>query len=97
MKKDNEILKSLIANGTIGANLSALISKKRGVGGSLATIAREAILATFKANEKAKQTHVPFLVKESNALYEIQADGTKQFVKNIEKPIIQLPNHFKLK
>ena len=97
MKNDEEIVESLIAGGIIGAALGALLSKKSGEGSVLGAIAGAAILATFKANEKARQTHVPLLVEENNALYEIKADGSKRFIKNIEKPAQQLPPNFKLK
>ncbi|MEY2828458.1 MAG: hypothetical protein RIQ33_316, partial [Bacteroidota bacterium] len=52
--------------------------------------------ATFKANDRAKNTNIPLILEENNALYEISPDGTKRFIKNIEKPQ-QLPAHFKLK
>jgi outer membrane lipoprotein SlyB len=97
MKNDDEIVESLIAGGIIGAALGALLSKKNGEGSILGAIAGAAILATFKANEKARQTHVSMLVEENNALYEIKADGSKHFIRNIEKPTQQLPSNFKLK
>ena len=97
MKNDEEIVESLIADGIIGASLSELLSKNSGQGSMLGIIAGATIIATYKAYEKAKQTHVPFFLKENNALYVIKSDGSKHFVKPIEKTSQLLPNHFKLK
>jgi hypothetical protein len=36
-------------------------------------------------------------VEENNVIYEILPDGSKNFIRNIEKPSQQLPKHFKLK
>ena len=96
MNKDEEILESLIAGGIIGAALGALLSKNKENGATLRALAGAAILATFKANEAAKKTNIPMFFKENNALYEVKADGSKHFVKNIEKPNKKLPQTFKL-
>lgn len=96
MDKDDEIVESLIAGGIIGAALGALLSKNKETGVTLGALAGAAILATFKANAAAKKTKIPMFIKENSALYELKADGTKHFVKTLEKPNIKLPQTFKL-
>ena len=97
MNDDNEIVKNLIAGGIIGATLGALISEDSQEGATLGAIAGAVILATLKANSEAKQTHIPFYMQENNSIYEIVHDGSKHFVKKIEKPKKQLEKHFILK
>ncbi len=97
MKNDEEILESLIAGGLIGEALGALVSKNKEDGTTLGTLAGAAILATFKANEKAMQTNLPIYVVEDSNLYQIQPGGVKKFIRKIDKPSVELQQHFKLK
>lgn len=94
MKNDNEILANLIAGGIIGAALGALISDDKQEGGTIGAIAGAVIFAALKANEEAKKTHVPFYIQENNVLYQIQPDGSKLFVRNIERSKTKLMEHF---
>lgn len=96
MKNDEEILESLIAGGLIGAALGALVSKNKEEGITLGTLAGAAILATFKANEKAMQTNLPMFVEEDGNLYQIQSGGIKKFIRKIDKPSVKLQENFKL-
>lgn len=97
MKSDEEIIKSLIAGGIIGAGLGALIfQKNKDEGAILGALAGAAILATYKANEAARKMQLPMYIEEDNILYEIKADGSKHFVKNIEKSTKKLDQKFKL-
>ncbi len=96
MSKDDEIVSSLIKGGIIGAALGAILSDNKEKGIALGALAGAAILATFKANEAAKKTKLPMFIEENNTLYEIKSDGTKHFVKNLEKPSRKLPKTFKL-
>ncbi len=96
MKGDDEIFESLIAGGVIGAALGSLISKNKDDGATLGAIAGAAIIATFKANEKAKQTNLPLYEEESGNLYKIEPGGNKQFIRKIEKSKVRLPENFKL-
>ena len=96
-KKDDQIIESLIAGGFIGAVLGALLTKKSKSGGLLGAIAGAALLATFKANEKARNLDFPILIKENNIIYEHRSDGTKHIVKIIEKSTKKVPEYFKLK
>jgi hypothetical protein len=97
MNNDDEILKSLISGGIIGAGLGALVSKNKEEGVTLGALAGAAILATFKANENAKKTNVTRFVEENGSLYQINPNGEKIFIKKIEKPAVKLKEHFKLK
>jgi Glycine zipper len=97
MKSDEEIIESLVAGGLIGAALGALISKSKGEGAALGALIGAAILGTYKANEKAKETHIPMVMEENGNLYQINADGSKQFIKVIEKSNVKFEKAFKLK
>ena len=97
MENDEEILQSLIAGGLIGAALGALISKNKEEGTTLGALAGAAILATFRANEKAMQTNVPMYIEENGNLYQIKDGGIKTLIRKIKKPAVKLPQHFKLK
>ena len=97
MKNDDEILESLITGGLIGGAVGTLLLKNKGEGVTLGALIGAAILGTYKANQKATETHVPMVIEENDKLYQINADGSKQFLRNIEKPSVQLQEHFKLK
>ncbi len=97
MKNDEQIIESLIAGGIIGGALGALVSKNREMGVTLGALAGAALLATFKANEKAMQANLPMYVEEDGNLYMIQPGGDKSFIRKIEKPSIKLQDKFKLK
>jgi len=60
-------------------------------------MAGAAILATYKANEKASAMKIPMYVEENGNLFQIQPDGSKHFIRKLEKPGIKLNEHFKLK
>ncbi len=95
MKNDEEIFKSLITGGLIGGALGALISKKDS-GAILGAIAGAALLATYKANVKALELHIPMYFEENGSLYRIQPDGVKEFIRKIDKPTVT-QDEFKLK
>lgn len=97
MNNDTEIVKNLVAGGIIGAALGALIADDNQEGATIGAIAGAVIFATLKANDKAKQTHIPFYIEEDNNLYKIAADGSKHFVKSIEKSQTKLNKQFILK
>ena len=97
MKNDEEIFESLIAGGVLGVHLGALVSKNKEEGTILGALAGAAILATYKANEKAMQTNLPMYVEEEGNLYQIQSGGMKKFIRKIEKPTVKLQKNFKLK
>jgi hypothetical protein len=96
MKNDEEIIQSLIAGGLIGAALGVLLSKNKEEGATLGALAGAAILATFKANEKAMRMNIPMYVEEDGNLY-IKSGGTKKLVRKIDKPSVKLQGRFKLK
>ena len=75
MKEDDEIFKTLIAGGIIGAALSALLFKEKESSTVLGAIAGAVLLATFKANQQAKKTNVLLFTKEDGILFEIQPRG----------------------
>lgn len=97
MKNDDEILESLIAGGLIGAALGALLSKSKENGATIGALAGAAILATFKASEQAKKSKVPILYEENGLLYEIQPNGKKRFIKELEKSLSLKNKKFTLK
>lgn len=97
MKSDDEILDNLIAGGLIGTALGALLSKNKEEGSVIGALAGAAILATYKAGEKARETNIPVYVEDKGNLYLIEKDGHKKFIRKIEKPAVKLKPTFKLK
>lgn len=97
MSNDDYIIKSLIAAGLIGGALGALLSKNKEEETTLGAIAGAVILATYKANKEAQKTNLPMYIEEEGKLFEIQPGGDKRFVKNINKPDVQLSEYFQLK
>lgn len=96
MKSDNEIIESLIAGGLIGGALGALLSNNNDEGATLGALIGAAVLGTYKANEKAQETLVPMVIEENGKLYQVHANGTKEFLRNLEKPKVKLKEQFKL-
>lgn len=97
MESENKTIERLVAGGVIGAALGALIAEDRGEGATIGAIAGAVLFATIKANDDATKTHVPFYIQENNALYLVDAQGQKVFVKEIATPKKVLKEHFILK
>jgi outer membrane lipoprotein SlyB len=93
MKKDDEIIESLIAGGLIGAALGALITGNNN-GSGLGAIAGAVVIASLKANENAQKTNIPLLIEEDNILYEVKADGSKKIIKSISRNLKKVPKRF---
>lgn len=98
MDRNENTMESLIAGGFIGAALGAFLSKDKEDGAIIGALLGAAFSATFKANQEAKKTNVPVYIEENGKLYSVEPDGTKLFLKEIQKSSIQLPKRrFKLK
>lgn len=96
-REDEETLNNLIKGGLLGAGLTALL--KRQVDGediAVGAILGAAILASFKASERAKEAKIPVLVQEGNSLYWKHSDGRKEFFKELPNNSKHLPTYFKL-
>ncbi len=97
MKKDDDILKSLIAGGFIGAALGALLSKNKNNGGTIGALAGAVILATYRANENAQKTNIPVFIEENGIVYEVNSKGEKKFIKKIQESRKPVPEKFQLR
>lgn len=97
MKNDDEIIESLIEGGLIGSAIGSLLFKNKDEGVVLGALIGATILGTFKANERAKETRLPMVLAENGKLFLINEDGSRKFLKDIEKPKVRLDEHFKLK
>ena len=96
MEDDQETLEALIAGGLIGAALGALIRSDK-TGATLGAIAGAAILASYRASERAKKLNVPLVIEENGSLYELQKDGTKRFIKQIPSNNVHFEKEFSLR
>ena len=97
MESENKTIERLIAGGVIDPTLGALITNDRNEGATIGAIAGAVLFATLKANDDAKKTHVPFYIQENNALYLVDAQGQRVFVKEIVTQNKVLKQHFILK
>jgi len=89
-KEDDEILESLILGGIIGAGLGTLLSKEKGT--VIGAVAGAAVLASYKANLKAKKTNLPVFVMEDGVIYSVTSKGKRKLIKKIEKQTIKTRN-----
>jgi hypothetical protein len=88
-KSDDELLKSLIAGGIIGGTMAALLSDKKNQNKNttLAAIAGAAIVASYQASQRAKETNLPIYKIKNGSLIIEYPDG------RIET--IEIQDHFK--
>ncbi len=97
MNDDQKILETLIAGGLIGAALGALLSKKdESKDAFVGAILGAAILATYKANQQAKNSNIPVYEVENGFLIEIGPQGVKKTLKKLEQSSTKLPKNFQL-
>jgi hypothetical protein len=96
MKSSKTSMDSLIAAGLIGASLGAFLSNDKEEGAVIGAILGAAISATTKASIEARKTQLPQMVEEHGALYEIDVNGEKRLVKNLNKTTRLLPDQFQL-
>ena len=96
MKKDDEILNSLIGRGYIGSTLVSLLSKHKKNGGIIGTLAEAVILATFRANENAQKTNIPVYIEDKGIVYEVNSEGERKFIKKIQESLKKVPKKFQL-
>jgi AICAR transformylase/IMP cyclohydrolase PurH len=82
-KSDDELLKSLISVGIIGGTLAAILSdkKNRGENAALAAIAGAAIVASYQASQKAKETNLPIYKIKNGSLIIEHPDGRVETLK----------------
>jgi hypothetical protein len=85
MKNDDEILETIINNGKIGPSLQFLLSKNESKETLLSSIASAAIIASYKARQRAIQTQIPFIEEIDGTLFLIEPNGEKRFIKKIQK------------
>lgn len=96
MKSSKSSMDSLIAGGLIGAALGAFLSSDKEEGAVIGAILGAAVTATTNASIEAKKTQLPQMIEEHGALYEIDVNGEKRLVKNLNKTTRFLPDQFQL-
>lgn len=97
MKNDDEIIQDLVKDGLIGATLGAMISKNnQREGALLGAIAGAAAVATYKANQRAVESNIPFLVENGDSIYEVLPNGQQKFIKHLTKSEKPIPSSFKI-
>lgn len=95
MKKNNEVIESLVSGGLIGAALGALVSDNKN-GAVLGALAGAAIAATLQASEDAAKTNLPIVMEENGKLYEVLPGGEKKLIRSLNKPTKKSPPKFRL-
>lgn len=96
-REDEETLNNLIKGGLLGAGLTALLSRRAdGEDIAVGAILGAAIVAAFKASERAQKTKIPVLVLEGHSLYWKHPDGRKELYKELPNDTHNLPPKFRL-
>lgn len=96
MNSDREIIESLVAGGLLGAALGTLVSDdKRGT--AIGALAGAAIVASFRANQRAQATGVPVILEQNNELVRIYPDGRRELIRKIPRTNAHIPRKFKLR
>ncbi|MCG9874540.1 MAG: hypothetical protein MH321_07115 [Leptospiraceae bacterium] len=97
-KSDDELLKSLITGGVVGGGLAALLldKKNRSENATLAAIAGAAIVASYKASQKAKETKLPIYKIKDGSLVIEHPDGRIETLKENASSEEKIPLNFKL-
>lgn len=93
---DENIFKSLVKGGIIGAALGAIISKDTEEGALIGGIAGAAILATYQASQETQANNLSVMVEEDGAIFEKFPNGEKKLIKKIQKQNIKVRKKFKL-
>lgn len=97
MANKSKGIENLVKGGLVGALIGTVLAKDKEEGAVIGAILGAVFAATIEAHEKAIQTQVPFYVVENGEILEVRSDGTKKFVRKIEKPDMKFPDNFELK
>jgi hypothetical protein len=97
MSRETNTIESLVKGGLIGAALGAILSKDKEDGAMIGALLGAVFSATLQANQNARKTNVPVYVEENGKLFVIEPNGTKLFIRDIQKPTLNYPKRFKLK
>ena len=94
-KSEKDQIESWMALGIISAALGALLlsKNKKAVGVGVAGLIIAAVVASITAREKARETKIPLITEENNALYEVYPDGSKKLIKKLDRKQT-LPKNF---
>lgn len=95
MNSDREIIESLVAGGLLGAALGALVSDDNH-GTAIGALAGAAIVASFRANQRAQAAGMPVMIEQNNELVRIWPDGRRELIRKIPKANARIPKKFKL-
>lgn len=94
-KNKHEIIEKALAGGLIGAALGALLTK-RSQGAVSAALVGAAIGASLAAMKEAREKQLAFVYEEDGALYREYPDGTREYIRDIEKSDTKVPSTFSL-
>jgi len=92
-KTKDEIIEGAIGDGLFGASLGAyLTGKNKRI--LAAGLVGTAIGASLKVQDNVKRLKMSFLYEENGVVYRSFPDGSRRFVKTIEKHKLEIPTHF---
>jgi hypothetical protein len=94
-EEEDEMLKSLVADGSVGVALGTLIANDKSEGDGLGALAGAALFASFRASQRAQLGSTPVYILENGNLYEASR-GRKLFIKKIHRRSSGLPKTFDL-
>jgi hypothetical protein len=96
MNSDREIIEYLVAGGLLGAALGALVSDDNR-DAAIGALAGAALVASFRANQRAQATGIPLVIEQDNELIRVYPDGRRELIRKIPRTNAHIPKKFKLR
>ncbi|TAF78140.1 MAG: hypothetical protein EAZ53_00010 [Bacteroidetes bacterium] len=87
--EDKEIIEKLVLGGVIGAAMGALATENS-KGAIIGAIAGAAIVSSYHASQRAKESDLPRMLVENNQLFEVHKSGERIFIKDLP-PYVKVP------
>ena len=96
MQTNDDSIKNLILGGIIGTALGSILTENKTEGAFLGAILGSVTAATIEANKIANQTKITQMIEVDGKLFQINPDGTRNFIRNIRKVRRDFPQQIKL-
>ena len=96
MQTNDDSIKNLILSGIIVTALGSILTENKTEGAFLGAILGTVTAATIEANKIANQTKITQMIEVDGKLFQINPDGTRNFIRDIRKVRRDFPQQIKL-